>query len=87
LISIVEATCLATQVLGLFGTRFTMEWHFYSDEFSKHGITLVVPDLQAQVYIHDKYMSELVHGIFLPETRERLLAIVNDLRKQQGIEV
>lgn len=91
LISIVEATCLATQALGLkkvglLGTRFTMQGHFYSEEFSKHGITLVVPDLQAQVYIHNKYMSELVHGIFLPETRERLLAIVYDLRKQQGIE-
>ena len=91
LISIVEATCLATQTLGLkkvglFGTRFTMQGHFYSDEFSKHGIMLVVPDAEAQSYIHDKYMSELVHGVFLPETREHLLAIVNDLRKQQGIE-
>jgi len=91
LISIVEATCLATQSLGLkkvglFGTRFTMQGHFYPEEFSKHGITLVVPDLETQTYIHDKYMNELVNGIYLPETRERLLMIVNELRKQQGIE-
>jgi aspartate racemase len=91
LISIVEVTCLATRALGLkkvglFGTRFTMQGHFYSEEFSKHGITLVVPDLKTQAYIHDKYMSELVNGIFLPETRERLLAIVDELREQQGIE-
>ena len=91
LISIVEVTCLATRALGLkkvglFGTRFTMQGHFYSEEFSKHGITLVIPGLEAQAYIHDKYMSELVNGIFLPETRARLLAIVDELREQQGIE-
>jgi len=91
LISIVEATCLAAQTLGLkkmglFGTRFTMQGHFYSEEFSKHGITLVVPDLESQAYIHEKYMSELVNGIYLPETRERLLLIVSELQKQQGIE-
>jgi aspartate racemase len=63
-----------------------MQGHFYSEEFSKHGITLVVPNLETQAYIHDKYMSELVNGFFLPETREHLLAIVNELRKQQGIE-
>jgi aspartate racemase len=91
LISIVEATCLAAQTLGvkkvgLFGTRFTMQGKFYPEEFSKHGIALVVPDLETQAYIHEKYMSELVNGIFLSETRERLFLIVNELRKQQGIE-
>lgn len=91
LISIVEATCLAAQSLGvrkvgLFGTRFTMQGKFYSEEFSKHGIALVVPDAETQAYIHEKYMSELVNGIFLPETRERLFAIVSELQKQQRIE-
>ena len=91
LISIVEATCLAVRALGvkkvgLFGTRFTMQGKFYPAEFSKYGIELVVPDLETQAYIHEKYMSELVNGIFLPETRERLLTIVEELRKKQGIE-
>jgi aspartate racemase len=91
LISIVEAACGAAQALGLrkaglFGTRFTMEGGFYSQVFSRAGIRLVVPDPEAQAYIHDKYMSELVNGVFLPETRERLLAIVEDLRTRQGIE-
>jgi len=31
-------------------------------------------------------MGELVNGIFLPETRERLLAIVNALQEREGIE-
>jgi aspartate racemase len=91
LISIVEVTRLAAQTLGvkkvgLFGTRFTMQGHFYSEELAKYGIALVVPDLEEQAYIHEKYMSELVHGIYLPETRERLLSIVNEMQQQQGID-
>ena len=91
LISIVEAACNAARTMGLkraglFGTCFTMQGRFYAEEFSKAGIELVVPDLEDQAYIHDKYMSELVNGIFLPKTREGLFAIVGKLRKQQSIE-
>jgi aspartate racemase len=91
LISIVEATCDAAKALGLnrvglFGTRFTMQGRFYPDVFSRAAITLVVPSENEQAYIHDKYMGELVNGIFLPETRERLLTIANRLRGQEGVE-
>jgi aspartate racemase len=91
LVSIVEAACEATQALelkrvGLFGTRFTMQERFYPDEFSKAGIALVIPEQDEQTYIHDKYMTELVNGIILPETRQRLLSIVNRMIEQQGIQ-
>jgi aspartate racemase len=42
--------------------------------------------VEEQVYIHDKYMNELVNGVILSETRERLLAIVERLKAQEGIE-
>ena len=91
LISIVEATCEAARTLklkriGLFGTRFTMQGRFYPDVFSKEGITVVLPNEDEQAYIHDKYLGELVNGIFLPETRERLLRIVDRLREREGID-
>ncbi len=91
LISIVEATCDAARSLsvkraGLFGTRFTMQGHFYSDVFSKAGIELFVPDEEEQLWIHEKYMGELVNGIFLPETSERLQSIAGRMIDQQGIE-
>jgi aspartate racemase len=91
LISIVEVACDAAKALGigtvgLFGTRFTMQGHFYARVFAQHGITLVVPGLEDQDYIHDKYMSELVRGMFLSETRQRLLEIVDRLKEQQNIE-
>jgi aspartate racemase len=91
LISIVEATCDAAakmnlKKIALFGTRFTMQGRFYKDVFSKAGITLVVPEADEQAYIHDKYMNDLVHGIVLPETRERLLRILDQMKERDGVE-
>jgi aspartate racemase len=88
LISIVEATREAAEELGLrrlglFGIRFTMQGHFYRDVFAKGGIDLIVPDVNEQAYIHDIYMNELLKGVFLPETREDLLAIANRLAEQE----
>ena len=91
LVSIVEATCQAVKALGLkrpalMGTRFTMQGRFYPDVFGKEGVTLVVPDETQQSYIHDKYMGELVQGMFLPETREGLLAIVDQMKQRDGVD-
>ena len=72
--------------VGLFGTRFTMQGRFYPEVFVQAGMTLVVPATEEQAYIHDKYMSELVHGVFLAETRERLLTIVDRLKEKDGIQ-
>ena len=91
LISIVQvtadaATRMGLRRLGLFGTSFTMRSRFYPDVLSREGITVVLPGPEAQAYIHDKYMSELVKGIFLPQTRERLLAIARELVETDAIE-
>jgi aspartate racemase len=91
LLSIVEATLNAARAIGLkrvglFGTRFTMQGRFYTDIFSEAGIQLVVPNEDEQAYIHDKYMNELVQGIFLPDTRERLLTIVEHLKERERID-
>lgn len=91
LISIVRVTCetartMGLKRLGLFGTRFTMQGRFYPDVFLREGIALVAPTADEQVYVHDKYMSELVKGIILPETRERLLMIVDRLKQREGIQ-
>jgi aspartate racemase len=91
LISIVEATCekaqsLGLKTVGLFGTRFTMQAKFYSEAFSRTGITLVTPNEAEQNYIHEKYMGELLNNIFLPETREHMLAIADELESRHAIE-
>jgi aspartate racemase len=91
LVSIVEATCdsaraLGLKRLGLFGTRFTMQGRFYPKVFSRADIALVIPGLEEQAYIHDKYMNELVNGIVSPATRAGLVAIVDRLKAEGHID-
>jgi aspartate racemase len=90
LISIVEATCAVAKArnlmrLALFGTRYTMQATFYPKVFSREGIDLFVPDPEAQAYIHDKYLNELILGKFLPETRAGLLAIIDRMKARRDI--
>ena len=91
LISIVEATCAAAKArnlkrLALFGTRYTMQATFYQKVFLREGIALLIPELDDQDYLHDKYFSELVPGKFLPETRAGLLAIVDRMKTKSDID-
>lgn len=91
LISIVEATCdhvkkIGVRTVGLFGARFTMQGGFYQKVFSREGINIALPESQEQAYIHDRYMNELVKGVVLQETRERLLAIAKRMKDEQGIQ-
>ena len=91
LVSIVEATRdealrLGLKRLGLFGTRYTMQGQFYQQVFEPSGLSIKVPDAAEQAYIHDKYMTELVAGVLVPETRERLFAIVARMKARDGID-
>jgi aspartate racemase len=91
LISIVEATCKVVKARGhkrlaLFGTRFTMNGTAYPDLFSRQGIEVIAPDREDLEYIHDKYMSELVAGIFLAETGAGLLAVVERMAERAKID-
>jgi aspartate racemase len=91
LISIVEATAQVAKRMnlkrvGLFATTFTVKAGFYPDAFAKHGIEVVSPAAADQEFIHDKYMNELVEGVFRDETRNGLLAIVDKMAAEQGVE-
>ncbi len=91
LLSIVEAASKSARAaglkrVGLFGTRFTMQARFYPDVFSRQGIEVVIPGPEEQEYIHGKYMSELVAGVFLPETKNRMLSLAARLLKQEKID-
>jgi aspartate racemase len=91
LVSIVEATYGAVRAMGLtrvglIGTGFTMRGPAYPRVFARGGIELVVPDAADLEYVHQHYMSELVPGRYLPETRAGVLAVVERLRTQQHID-
>lgn len=91
LISIVEETCkhakrMGLRRVGLFATRFTMQGQFYRKVFDVEAISIVTPNADDQNYIHEKYMTELVNGIVLDKTKERLLSIAHALKTEQNIE-
>ena len=77
---------LGLKKVALFGTRFTMQGRFYPDVFSRAGLELILPETEEQSFIHDKYFSELLNVIFLPETRLALLAIVDKLKARHAID-
>jgi aspartate racemase len=91
MISIVEETCrvaqsLGMQRLGLFGTRFTMQAPFYPNRFRTSQMTVIAPAPEEQAFIHEKYMGELVPGIFRDETREQLIAIIQAMKERDQID-
>jgi aspartate racemase len=91
MISIVEVTAEAARAqglrrLGLIGTRYTMRGEFYPRVFARAGVGLVAPSDADQEYVHAKYIGELVKGVFLSTTHDRLVAVVERLRRDEGID-
>lgn len=91
LISIVASTCLAikdsnVKRIGLLGTKLTMSGGFYQKESLKHGIEIFTPGEEDQVFIHDIYLKELVNNIIKPDTKARLIEIVDSLQKAFQLE-
>jgi aspartate racemase len=92
LVSIVTATVDCVRAAGwrrpaLFGTKYTMGGGFYQKAFGSAGIEIVLPSEADQIYIHDKYMTELVRTQFLDATRDGLTAIVARMKAQNAIDV
>lgn len=92
LISIVDATAEAIkeqgmEVIGLLGTRFTMEKPFYREGLKRHGIEALVPGKEDREYIDRVVFEELSRGLLLPESRNGYLEIIDGLveRGAQGI--
>lgn len=86
-----QATCGAAKEIGLnrvglFGTRFTMQAGFYQESCGRAGITVITPNLEEQIYVHERYVQELVNGIILPETLRSLLDIVGTMKQRDQIE-
>ena len=91
LVSIVEATGAEAQRrgyrrVGLIGTRFTMEGGFYPSVCAKYGVAVVVPPEADRAYVHDRYFAELVDGVFAPETREGILAVMRRMRDTDSVD-
>jgi aspartate racemase len=91
LLSIVEATVDRARIAGhrrlaLLGTRFTMRARFYADAFEQAGMELLTPNDEEQAFIHQKYFAELVPGVFLPQTRDAIAAIIARMQRDHALD-
>jgi aspartate racemase len=91
MISIIEAASRAAAARGMkraaiFGTRFTMQSSMYPDGLPRAGIEAVLPTDEEQTFIHEKYLGELIPGIFRDETRDKLIAIIHAINARSPID-
>ena len=81
-----EAAQRGLRRLALLGTRFTMEAPFYPAVAARRGITVVTPQAPERLWLHDRYVNQLIPGQFLDETRGELLSLIQRLRSDEGVD-
>ena len=91
LVSIVEACAQEGQRrglrrLGLLGTRFTMEGSFYPTVCARYGIAVVAPNEKERLWLHDRYVGQMLKGDFRDDTRQAVIALVTRLRNEENID-
>ncbi|MES2847759.1 MAG: amino acid racemase [Bacteroidota bacterium] len=92
LIHIAEAT--ATEILkkkikkiALLGTKYTMQMDFYKNKLADQNIETLIPNVDDMEYINAAVYEEMGKGLFLPETKGRIIKIIKELQQQgaQGV--
>ena len=67
---------------ALLGTKYTMELGFYQQQLEKYNISTIIPNDEDRQYIHDAIYNEMGKNIFLASTREKILSIIDTLKKE-----
>lgn len=91
LVNVVEETCHVVKEkriknIGLLGTIFTMEHDFYKTPFIDSGIDVVVPGREDREFLQRIILDELAKEIYKEETIAKVYAIIEKLKKENGIE-
>lgn len=91
LVSIIEATRdeairLNMKKIGLLGTIFTMTGEFFTKPFEDSDIEIVVPTEEEMEFVNHKIGAELELGIVKEDTLESFQAIIERMKKENGIE-
>ncbi len=92
LVHIAEATAAALKEhnisrVGLLGTKYTMTQEFYKNKLIEAGIDVVIPEGDDINVVNDIIYNELCLGNVLPESKEKYLHIIDNLKQRgaQGI--
>ena len=91
LVSIVETVCREARRKDLkrpclLGTSLTMRSDYYHRRLRRDGIEAVSPGPQEQALIQHYLDTEIEKGILKDETRAELLAVVERMRTEDGID-
>ena len=85
LLHIADATAEAVKeaglgVVGLLGTRFTMEEEFYRGRLeTRHQLGVLIPGLEGRNLVHSVIYDELVQGEIKDSSREKYRKVIGDL--------
>ncbi len=88
LLHIVDPTAAEIQaaghsVVGLLGTRFTMEEDFYRERLrERHGLRVIVPDQLDRDLVHRVIYEELCRGVIDPISRSEFRRVIRHLSSQ-----
>ncbi len=70
------------RTVALLGTKYVMQQDFYTRKLSEQAINTIIPGQEDIDYINNAIYSEFGKGIFLPETKQRFLQIIDQLRTE-----
>lgn len=81
LADVVADACVrqGTTRVGLIGTSVAMSESFFVDRLARHGLEVLVPEVEHHEWLNNAIYEELVHGHVLPRTRNRVVAIIEEL--------
>lgn len=84
LIHIATATAKSIEQKGLkkvalLGTKFTMEYDFFTNKLKEKNIETIIPDEDDKNFIHYTIFEELGRSIINPESKKRYLKIIQGL--------
>mmetsp|Transcript_6392 Transcript_6392/g.11806 ORF Transcript_6392/g.11806 Transcript_6392/m.11806 type:complete len:239 (+) Transcript_6392:176-892(+) len=70
------------KVVGLLGTRHTMEKDFYRDRLEANGLKVLIPEASDRSVVHNVIFEELVKGIITEKSRLAFKQIAERLVEQ-----
>ena len=72
--------------VGLLGTIFTMDAPFYPSVLARYGVDVVTPQPAEKAWLHEKYVTELLNGVFRDDTRQGVHELVARLRRDERVD-
>jgi len=68
--------------VALLGTKYVMQQDFYTKKLAEKDISILIPEQDDIDYVNNAIYTEFGKGIFLPETKQRFLKIIEKLTTQ-----